>query len=219
MKTRVWPLFAAVALLVSCESAPEADHAEATDAQNVAAATGANYTVSSESSNVEWTGTKPTGQHHGTVRIKEGSIAAESGNITGGRFVMDVTTIQPLDQDSTYNEKLRGHLLSEDFFQSETYPEAVFEITSVQAGIDAANPDIIMKDATHTITGNLTLKDVTKNISFPAKISLNDQQLTADANFNIDRTEWGMNYKSDKSLGDKIIHSTVNLKLHIVATK
>jgi len=218
MKKIVWSIAAATLFFASCENAPEADRAEASEAQQVSDATGTSFVISHDDSKVEWIGTKPTGKHHGTIKVKEGTIAVENGAITGGRFVMDITTIQPDDQDAEYNEKLRQHLLSGDFFEAEKYPDAVFEITGVQP-VAAASEELIMKEATHTITGNLTLKDVTKSISFPAKISIDDHNLTADANFNIDRTQWGMNYKSDKSLGDKIIHSDVNLTVRLVATK
>lgn len=76
-----------------------------------------------------------------------------------------------------------------------------------------------MKEATHTVTGNLTLKDITKSITFPAKIAMAENQVTADANFNIDRTQWGIVYGNDKSLGDKMIASEVNMQLHLVANK
>jgi polyisoprenoid-binding protein YceI len=76
-----------------------------------------------------------------------------------------------------------------------------------------------MKDATHTITGNLTLKGTTKSITFPAKVAVNDNVVTADANFNIDRTQWGLVYGNDQSLGDKFIRPTVNIQLHLVANK
>ncbi len=76
-----------------------------------------------------------------------------------------------------------------------------------------------MKDATHTISGNLTLKDSTKNISFPAKVSLEGDKLIANADFNIDRTQWGLNYKGPNNPADWFIRKEVNLKLNIEATK
>lgn len=218
MKTPFISMIAAGAILFSsCGNAPQADKAVTQEAQEVGAVTGTTYQLAAESSTVEWVGTKPTGQHHGTIKIKDGDLAVADNQITGGRFVMDMQSIQPLDQDAEYNEKLRVHLLSEDFFLTEQHPEAVFEITSVQAGADTNNPDVVTKDATHTVNGNLTMKDVTKGISFPAKIEITDNQVIADANFNIDRTDWGITYKSDKSLGDKIIHPTMNLKIHLEA--
>ena len=104
------------------------------------------------------------------------------------------------------------------FFDAEQYPTATFAIT----GINAYRPDgneVLLKDATHTIQGNLTIKEVTKNVTFPAKIVLLKNQLTANANFNIDRTLWGMTYRADKSVQDKLINSMVNIQFNITAQR
>lgn len=219
MKMMMTTIAASVLLMTACNDAPKADKVEASAAQEVANATGATYKANPTASTVEWVGTKPTGQHHGTIMIKNGEIAVKDNQITGGKFILDLTTIKPDDQDEEGNEKLRKHLSSEDFFDVAQHPEASFELSAINVGIDTANKDIVLKDATHTITGNLTLKGIAKSISFPAKVAIAEKQVTADANFNIDRTQWGMNYKSDKSLGDKIIHPMVNLKLHLVAER
>lgn len=221
---RIFLFLAAGSLaFASCQNAPEADKAQATEAVAVdssAAKTGNGYNADLAQSVVEWVGTKPTGKHHGTFKLKEGNITAENGAITGGKFVIDITSLKADDQDSAGNAKLGGHLASPDFFDAAKFPDATFEIASVAAGTDTTGgKKVIMKDATHTITGNLTLKGVTKSISFPAKVAVTDANVTTDADFNIDRTQWGLSYGADKSLGDKIIHSEVNLKLHVVATK
>jgi len=214
-------LFVAAGLLyglTACQDAPKADDAEVAEANKVGMSDGMNYSVNTSESTIEWIGTKPVGKHHGTLKIKEGSLAVNDNKVQGGRFVMDVNTIQPDDQDDKGNEKLRGHLLSEDFFEAEKYPDAVFEITSVSDGT-ANDGNLVMKDATHTVTGNLTLKDVTKSISFPARMQVSNNRVVADANFNIDRTKWNLNYGNDQSLGDKFIYPEVNLQLHLVANQ
>jgi len=206
----------------SCQNAPEADKAQATDAVTVDtnAAKGSSYKADLAQSVVEWVGTKPTGKHNGTLSLKEGNIAVENNAITGGKFVIDINSLKALDQDSTGNAKLAGHLASPDFFDAAKFPEATFEIATVAVGVDTTGGHkIILQDATHTITGNLTLKGVTKSISFPAKVALTETSVTTDADFNIDRTQWGLSYGADKGLKDKMIHADVNLKLHIVATK
>lgn len=115
----------------------------------------------------------------------------------------------------------RGIFLSGDFFNAQKYPEGVFEITSVTPVGNTAQDggDPAVANATHTITGNLTLKDATKSISFPAVVSMMNNQLNADASFNIDRTQWNMVYGNDKSLGDKFIRPEVNMRIHLVATR
>jgi polyisoprenoid-binding protein YceI len=101
----------------------------------------------------------------------------------------------------------------------EKFPSATFEITAVKPYTPAVGEEVELKDATHVVSGNLTLKAVTKNISFPARIRVDDHHLTAMANFNIDRTMWGINYRADKSLQDKLINSQVNIGFHISATR
>ena len=75
------------------------------------------------------------------------------------------------------------------------------------------------RDMTHIIKGNLTLKDSTKNISFPARITVDAQTVSASADFSIDRTEWGMAYKGPNNPQDWVISKSVGIKLNISATK
>lgn len=220
MKRILLSISAASLIFASCQDAPKADDATVTDAQQVQTAAGADYKADLAQSKIEWIGTKPVGKHHGTLMVKEGTVTVADNAIKGGSFVIDIKSLKPDDQDSTGNAKLQGHLLSPDFFDADKFPNATFTITEVKAGVDPSlAKDLVMKDATHTITGNLTLKDVTKSVSFPAKVSVTDASVTADANFNIDRTQWNMAYGSDKSLGDKFIDPRVNLALHLVANK
>lgn len=221
MKKVFLSMAAASLLLASCQDAPKADTAEVKEAQAVTATTGATtYKADIAQTKVEFIGTKPVGSHHGTVGLKEGSLAVENGAIKGGSFVMDLNTLKTDDQDSTGNAKLTGHLLSPDFFDAGKFNTATFEITGVAAGVDSAvSKDMVMKDATHTITGNLTLKGISKSISFPAKVMMSDATITADANFNMDRTQWGLSYGNDQSLKDKFIRPAVNISLHLVANK
>jgi polyisoprenoid-binding protein YceI len=221
MKRTIIAMSLILAAFTACNDAPEADNAVTSDAQEVnseAATGGETYTVNAGQSSIEWIGTKPTGQHHGTFKIKDGTLTASNNEVTGGKVNIDVASVQPDDQDAEGNTKLQTHLKSPDFFEVEKYPTGTFEITSVKAGAPTGG-DAVMKDATHTVTGNLKLKDQTKSVSFPAKINASGNEIVTDASFNIDRTQWGIVYRSDKSLGDKFIGTDVNIKLHIVAKK
>jgi polyisoprenoid-binding protein YceI len=210
-----------LAVLAACNNAPKADSAETGEQKEVAKATGATY-ATTDASLVTWTGTKPTGSHTGTFKLKEGSFSVSENAVTGGSFLIDINSLSNSDlaSDAENKAKLEGHLKSPDFFDAAKYPTAKFEITSVTAFVaDSTNKDILMKDATHTISGNLTLKDSTKNISFPAKITVDSSTVAATADFNIDRTLWGMNYKGPGNPQDWFISKTVNLKLTLTAAK
>lgn len=221
MKIQALSLLAAVAFLAACQGAPKADEATVREAQEVKAGGGETYPADLAQSTVQFTGTKPVGQHQGVFSIKEGALMVDGQNITGGRFVIDVSTLKIVDKDTAGTSMLAGHLSSPDFFDVQKYPTATFEITAVTAGAPAAKEGekLMMQDATHSITGNLTLKDTTRSVTFPAKVQMADGQVTADANFNIDRTQWHMVYGNDKGLGDKFIRPEVNMVLHLVAKK
>ena len=89
----------------------------------------------------------------------------------------------------TQIEMLTNHLKNADFFDVKEHPQAAFQSTKIEAG-----------DATGsvTITGNLTLHGATKEISFPATVSITDAGLTLSSKFTIDRTEFGMTFGEGK---------------------
>ena len=210
----------AVITLTACNNAPEADKAAITDTQVVATAQGTAYGIDSTTV-VTWTGAKPTGTHAGTFKVVDGALVVNDNKLSGGGFTIDVNSLNNIDlaSDAENKGKLEGHLKSADFFDVEKHPTAKFEITSVEPYVADANVKTLTKDATHLIKGNLTLKDSTKNISFPANVVITGTSATANADFNIDRTLWGMNYKGPNNPQDWVINKEVNIKLALSATK
>ena len=190
-----------------------ADKVETTEKQAAASTDGTAYAVDSTST-VTWTGSKPTGSHTGTFKISEGAFNVKDGALTGGNFTIDINSLNNVDlaADAESKGKLEGHLKSPDFFDVAKYPTAKFEITAVEA-----NTDTTQKDITHIIKGNLTLKDSTKNVAIPARVTVDAKTLTASATFSIDRTLWGMSYKGPDNPQDWIIAKAVELKLNIAA--
>lgn len=204
--------FSVLAMLASCQNAPEGDKAETTDTQNVAAASGTTYSVDKAASTVSFLGTKPVGTHTGDFKLSDGSFTIDNGNITSGSFMIDINSMVMTDKDTAYMSKLAGHLLSADFFEADKFPTAKFEIT-------ACEPIANNSTASHQISGNLTLKDSTKNVTFPAMVSVSENEVSAVADFVIDRTQWGLFYGNDKSLGDKFIYPEVKINLSVKASK
>ncbi|NJL11932.1 MAG: YceI family protein [Microscillaceae bacterium] len=224
----------AIALLAfACAQAPESDEAKTTDAQEVdekATEGAADFAIDTKASQITWVGTKPVGRHNGSFAIKEGAVKVEGEQIVGGSFVIDINTLTVLDipADDEGNGKLKGHLLSGDFFEAEKFPTAKFEITKVEAyqapeggekEVSKEESEFKLANPTHTVSGNLELKGVSKNITFPAKISIAEGKLTAEAKFNINRKDWQMSYGADESLGDKFIRPTVHIGFNVVANK
>ncbi len=205
--------FALISLMASCQNAPDGEIAQTGEKQEAAAAAGGTtYMVDNVASTVHFIGTKPVGTHTGLMHLTNGTLTVENGNLTAGTFTVDMSKMEIQDKDTAYSYKLVGHLLSPDFFDAAKYPTAKFEITRC---------DVLTNDSTgtHKISGNLTMKDSTKNVSFPAKISVTETGVTATADFNIDRTQWGLHYGNDKSLKDKFIYPEVKIQLNIQAKK
>lgn len=178
----------------------------------------ATFTVDTEASTVMWEGTKVVGEGHtGGIPVSDGSLVVAGDKIVGGRFTMNVAGLTNTDLPADKGvDKLVGHLKSADFFETEKYPVAQFEITSVQPVTD-------MEGVTHKVTGNLTLKGVSKSISIPAKVSMDGGMITASTpKFTIDRMDWGIEYGNGTIAGlaqDRIINDEVGLELNIVAKK
>ncbi len=201
---------------VSCKN----DKTEAGVAVDVAPVEeAASFVVDATSSMVEWVGSKPAGKHNGTIAVTEGEIQLKGGAIVGGKFGIDMNTITVLDLTEADGKlDLEGHLKgltkeSEDhFFNVTKYPNATFEITSVTT-----------EGAVSTVSGNLTMKEVTKNVTFPATITVEENQVTIKSeSFRIDRTQWGVNYASKSifdDLKDKFVDDEIELKVTAVAKK
>lgn len=175
--------------------------------------------VDVKTSSITWAAAKgvgkiPAGKHNGTFNIKEGAVYVKEGTLTGGKFMVDVNTLKVLDipESEPGNAKLTGHLKSKDFFETEKFPTATFEIASIEAIKDSTG-------ATHKVTGNLELKGVKKSVVFPAKISIANDKVEAEASFTINRKDWNMNYGSDESLGDKFIRNEVTIGFKLAASK
>lgn len=165
------------------------------------------FKIESTQSNIEWVGRKVTGEHNGTIDIKEGQLTFSNGKLASGKFIIDTTAITILDvKDPGTNAQFAGHLASDDFFSSEKYPEAIFEIASVT-------------DNYH-IDGNLTIKGITHPISFDASITDNGDTIQATGKIIVDRTKYDMKFRSGnffQNLGDTLIYNDFDLKVNITA--
>lgn len=218
MKKYFFIAVTAMSILTSCADAPKADEAATGEQKEAAAAEGTTMNADLAASTVSFIGTKPTGQHAGVFSLADGSLTVKDGALTGGKFTVNVGSLKITDKDTAGTNNLKGHLLSPDFFDAGKYATASFEVTGVET-YDSTKVKSLLAGATHIISGNLKLKDSTKNISFPAKVDITDAGVTAVADFNIDRSNWGLSYGNDKSLGDKFIRPEVNIKLNISVKK
>ena len=194
--------------LVGCkDKAKEADTKEA-EAAAVAKVASEKYIVDIASSIIEWKGFKPTGTHNGTISLDSGVFNLVDGTINSGTFLIDMKSIK----DAEGSAKLEGHLKNADFFDVEQFSTAGFEVTGLE---DA--------DGKTILSGNLTLKDVKNNVTFPVTVTNENGSVTISSEaFTIDRTKWNVQYGSKSifdNLGDKFINDDIELKITVKATK
>jgi len=175
------------------------------------AITSTNYTVLAGKSTVNWTGYKPGGQHEGIVDIKSGSLVVEGETITSGEFVIDMKSLKVTDTES---QKLHDHLRGVDFFNVNKYTESKLVIKSSKENGKDNLGNIKLE-----VTGDLTILDKTNPITFEVvNTGKTENYRIYSANIRIDRTKWGITYKSSFS-GDALINDEFDLKVKIAAKK
>ena len=236
--------FVAVAgLIAACDTKPEGDTAEVGEAQEVqeVSAEAVSYNIAADNSKVGWIGLKPGGRHYGTFGLESGELQVEGDKIVGGTITMNLNNIDVADLEGKQESDLAGHLKSGDFFDVENYPNATFEITSVEAIEGASDAATLSEDSkkevdddakafmpvvenpTHRITGNLTMRGQTKSVTFPARVSMDGNKIMANARFVIDRTDWGVSYGDESGVvdktKDKFIYNNVAVGFDLNASK
>jgi polyisoprenoid-binding protein YceI len=168
------------------------------------------HVINASESSVQWVGKKVTGQHTGTVAVKEGELVIKDGKLEGGSFVIDMASITSTDLEGEYLAKLNGHLRSDDFFGVEKHPEAKFTITKVTDN----------GKGRYEVTGKMTIKTTTKPVTFDAQLVNDGDRVIAVADIVIDRSEFDVRYGSGSffdDLGDKTIYDDFTLSVNLVA--
>lgn len=167
-----------------------------------------NYTVDTATAEIKWNASKITGKHNGRVGFKSGVIEMTDEKLSGGEVAIDMGTIVVDDiKDPGSNAKLTGHLKNPDFFDVEKHPIATLKITDVKPGDG---------ESWYEVTADLTIKDITKSVSFPAEVKQAPEGVTVNTKLTIDRTEYDIRYGSGKffeNLGDKAIHDKFDIEV------
>jgi polyisoprenoid-binding protein YceI len=169
------------------------------------------FELNTTKSVVKWNGKKVSGEHYGTINLKEGTLEVEDNKLKSGVVHMDMNSIVCEDiTNESSNQRLVGHLKSDDFFSVDKHPVAKFEIKDVKH--KAGNQ--------YTLTGNLTIKEITHPVTFDAAVDVRDKQLTAKGKMEVDRTLYDIRFRSGRffsGLGDNLIYDTFTLDFDIVA--
>ena len=144
-----------------------------------------------------------TGEHFGTIDLATGSLEFEDGQLIGGQFEVNMTTITVTDLSGRSKKSLEGHLKSDDFFGVEQFPTATMVITSVEKN-----------DTGYTVTGDFTIKGATHPVIFPMTVEEN----SANAEVKIDRSKYNVRYGSNSffdNLGNKVIYDEFDLEISL----
>ena len=147
-------------------------------------------------STVNWKGYKVTGEHFGTIQLKEGTLSFEGDKLVGGNIVIDMTSIMVTDMEGEYADKLAGHLKADDFFGTDKHPTATLKFTKVGG-----------HGSHYHVTADLTIKGITSPVNFEMNVADN----AATTKLKIDRTKYGIKYGSasffddlkDKAISDE----------------
>lgn len=206
-------IFALGLSLASCSGSSKGEGSvAASEAAAVSDVAAEALSVDATASALSWKGFKPGGEHYGKLPISAGQLDIKDDVLHGGYVTikMDGIIVEDLKAEEG-GDKLKAHLEGEDFFDVAKYPEAKFELTDVPAeGLKIAD----IKE----LKGNLTLKDVTKNITIPVASIQRDaatgKYSFTSQNFRINRADWNVKYGSKSfftGLGDKFINDEIEL--------
>lgn len=161
--------------------------------------------VNAAKSSIAWVGKKVTGQHEGTVKLKDGSFFFKDNKITRGKFTVDMTSIEVTDMKAGEGkEKLEGHLKADDFFGTEKFATASMNFTKVSPKANGV----------YAVTADLTIKGITKPVNFDLTVKGN----AATAKVVVDRTKYDIKYGSGSffdNLGDKAISDNFDLTVSL----
>ncbi len=174
-----------------------------------------NYTFGSEESQIAWTGKKTLIAEwidQGIIKLSNGSLVIENGNVLSGNIVIDMNTITAQKTGSGGGQdRLTEHLKSEDFFNVAQFGNSIFNMSS-----------ITKNDEKYEVTGDLTIKNKTEKITFPANIYMGDGKIFVEAEVVIDRSKFDVRFGSKSffnDLGNNVIDDNFTLQIKLVGTK
>lgn len=164
--------------------------------------------INRELSSIRWKGTKMlrTAGHEGVVDIREGFLLFKNDSLVGGKVIAEMSTVRIINKSDQKESNMLNlsKYLRKRAVASEKYPIASFEITQVNyLGGDSLR-----------IRGNMNIRDVVKDISFPAVIKRSGINQEFYAELSLDRFEWNIGVDGnllEVNLVDKEFKLMINL--------
>lgn len=165
---------------------------------------------------INWAGKKSIGDgHQGTIAIEGGELLVNQNQLKSGKVTIDMFSISVANiRDAGERRDLESHLRDNDFFEAEKFPKAVFLIKEVLPSANAAFNAIVV--------GELTMKGKTNPVNVPVDLRIAGDKLLANSpTFPINRTQWGVNFRSGilGTTKDKLIDDNILLSLSLEARK
>ena len=187
-------------LVFGCSGPAKEENKNNTSASSLSM--GQKYIIDTKESVVTWKGSMllSSEEHIGYVYISKGELMIDKGQLVGGTVEIDLNTIEYKDKENKNTPV--NHLKSPDYFDVEKFPISTFAITEVAS----------VSDKTMKVTGNLTIKGNTHSVTFPAEMEVKDGIVKANGKVIIDRTDWGIRYRSGKfydNLADQAVSDDI----------
>jgi K(+)-stimulated pyrophosphate-energized sodium pump len=168
---------------------------------------GKELSLISEKSEFVWAGSKIIGEEHtGVIKASTGTMSVRKGDLVDARLVVDMKTMVNRDMDKEQGANLVGHLMSEDFFDTDKYPTSVLTLN----GAKFKNGRIYGGESTLTVLGK------EQNVKFDGNMKTDGKIVSVDGSLSFDRTDWGLTYGSGNFFADlakdKIIADMISVK-------
>jgi len=167
-----------------------------------------------EKSEVDWRGSHLGGTQprYGKIDLKNASFSIENKKLVNASVVMDMNslTVENYPEGDEQIAILEEHLKADDFFDVTQYPTAKFELTDTES---------ITGDFASLVTGNLTILEVTKSISFQANISISETSVSIKSeDFSVNRADWNLIYNAEGTSGvpvDYLISNDIGFTIDV----
>lgn len=134
----------------------------------------------------------------GNFKLLSGTVDYDSGDVTKTKFNLSI----PVSSLNTGNGSRDKKAQTEEWFDAKKYPNISFVSTKVEKNGSALS-----------ITGNLTMKGVTKKYTISATVAESGKKITFKGSFKVNRIEFGVGKKSD------VVPDYMNVSFIVPATK
>lgn len=210
-------LFALSFFFVSCDEQKSQSTEETTTEESATEESAAEddkivdgtYVIDVTNSKVNWKGTMVgVYSHTGTLDFNDGKLSVRDGKIEGGMLEVDMTSLQPTDEnyepekEGKSKEDLVNHLKSDDFFLVSEYPAATFVVTEVSG---------------NKVAGEMTIRGNTEKITVEGvEIHKHGDDIHIQGKTVLDRQKYDV--KFSHPMEEMVLSDDLEIEFDITAT-